>query len=1078
MTANTKIADGIQAHSIDLERFSVDLQNRILPVLDRLERSLTAEVAEIDPTAGTTPTNKQKRLKALLEQTRGTISTSYQSIKKTVGDDLQDIAKLSDTAGRKIVNDAVGVEIMTVAIAPEQLRALADGTLVQGAIVKEHWDRQSEDLRRKFQDRVQDGFLRGEPSTEIINRVRGTKARNYDDGIMKTSKMAASTLVRTSVQTVANDARLEVFRANGDSIKYLQHLSTLDNKTSVSCRARSMLMWDLEGNPVGHGISFNPPPIHFNCVVSGTLVSSRTPVKTLMKRAFNGEVYRITTASNNTLTCTPNHPILTQRGWVAANLIDIGSKVISDRRSHRISIVNGDAYDVPTRVEDIAEAFFGSPQVFPMPVPVASVDFHGDGVGSQVAIVGADRGLMDGFDPPFSKHCLEFEFSRAGSHSDCSHASLGLLAKGLKTSRAPTDGIMCLGSESKSFLGGRSVHPSFLLCTAVSQGDSLPLKKGFYGSGATANMVGDTCNPNPTFIETHNFNFVEDRPRMARRPEFDVSFFENPVNGLVLNPQVLSDIHGASAGEVFLDDVVMVERLPFKGHVYNLETEDNSYVANGIITHNCRSTLIPVLRPWSEVSGEMTEAINARFPKSQRDSKIEATQASMGGPVSADLNYEEWLRGQSLAMQLEVLGPAKHKLWTDGKITFRDLVDQRGNPLTLAEIIAKVESGQTTTARGETMRKAKEAAATVDDLEKKAAAAEKDVRTQVNRSVRAGHVTDTEREALKTYRETRIDGQEPPAEAAEAFDKRPEWMQDRINAAIAAKREALRAKEQAGPAAEYAKRKAVAESAQRLKSTLHDPEKVAEWIPGQVTDGELNGVPFAPWQPRDGHNWMADRGRRKIPGEAALPFIAGSAAGAIAALLEPDGRVWMYQPVVAGTAANALPFGTLESGMDAQAIALREAWEATGLQAEIVSILGDYRKPNSVMRYYIARRIGGAPWLMGHEAQSVKLVPVDQLAAITDDEVDKAAALDLAATYRKAMLARDGDLMAGLRAIMEEADDFQTAATKRRAVMLREWVTKTAKRQPPSAAAAAVYAALSADEKAAYAALAKEKADP
>ena len=753
MDANQKIADGIQAHSIDLERFSVDLQNRILPVLDRLERSLTAEVAEIDPTGGRTKTNREARKEALLEQTRGTISTSYQSIKKTVGDDLQDIAKLSDTAGRKIVNDAVGVEIMTVAIAPEQLRALADGTLVQGAVVKEHWDRQSEDLRRKFQDRVQDGFLRGEPSTEIINRVRGTKARNYDDGIIKTSKMAAGTLVRTSVQTVANNARLEVFKASGDVLGACQWLSTLDQRTSTICRARSMLMWTLEGEPIGHSIPLIGPPAH----------------------------------------------------WA------------------------------------------------------------------------------------------------------------------------------------------------------------------------------------------------------------------------------------------------------------------------------CRSTLIPVLRPWSEVSGEMTDAINARFPKSQRDSKIEATQASMGGPVSADLNYEEWLRGQSLAMQLEVLGPAKHKLWTDGKITFRDLVDQRGNPLTLAEIIAKVESGQTTTARGETMRKAKEAADSVKAKEQEAAAAEKDVRTQVNRSVRAGHVTEAERDALKTYRETRIDGQEPPAESAAAFDARPEWMQDRINAAIAAKREALRAKEQAGPAAEYAKRKAVAESAQRLKSTLHDPEKTAEWVPGQITDGEINGVPFAPWRPADGYNWMTARGRAKIPGETVLPFIFGSMAGAIAAMLEDDGRVWMYQPVVAGAAANALPFGTLESGMDAQAIALREAWEATGLQAEIVSILGDYRKPNSVMRYYIARRIGGAPWLMGHEAQSVKLVPVDQLAAITDDEVGKAAALDLAATYRKAMLARDGDLMAGLRAIMEEADDFQTAATKRRAAMLREWVAKTAKRQAPSAAAAAVYAALSADEKAAYAALAKEK---
>lgn len=754
-SANDQIADGIQAHSIDLERFSVDLQNRVLPILSRVERQLVAEIAEIDPTGGRTDDSRKARKEALLKQTRGTIATGYDSIKKTVGDDLQDIAKLSDTAGRKIVNDAIGVEIMTVAIAPEQLRALADGTMIQGAVVKEHWDRQSEDLRRKFQDRIQDGFIRGESSTEIVNRVRGTKARGYADGIMNTTKAAAGALVRTSVQSVAHSARLEVFRANSDTIKSIRHLSTLDNRTTITCISRSGLEWDLDGNPIGHSLPYRDLPLHWNC----------------------------------------------------------------------------------------------------------------------------------------------------------------------------------------------------------------------------------------------------------------------------------------------------------------------------------RSVYTVVLRPWKEVAGEMADTVSAKFPKSQRDDVLEAMQASMDGPVSADLNYEQWLKTKPIAFQLEVLGPAKHRLWTDGKITFRDLVDQRGNPLTLAEITAKVESGQTTTARGETMRRAKEAADSVKEKEAKAAAAEKDIRTQVNRSVKAGHVTEAERDALKTYRETRIDGQEPPAEAVEAFDARPEWMQDRINAAIAAKREALRAKEQAGPAAEYAKRKAVAESAQRLKSTLHDAESVAEWVPGQITDATLHGVPFAPWRPSDGYNWMTAKGRTKIPGERALPIIFGATAGAIAAMLEDDGRVWMYQPVTADGVTNALPFGTLESGMDAQAIALREAWEATGLQAEIVGILGDYRKPTSVMRYYIARRIGGAPWLMGHEAQSVKLVPVDQLAAITDDETDKAAALDLAAAYRKAVLAGNGSLIAGLRAIMEAADDFQTAAAKRRTVMLREWVTRTAKRQAPSAAAVAVYASLTADERAAYAALAKQQAD-
>lgn len=38
-----------------------------------------------------------------------------------------------------------------------------------------------------------------------------------------------------------------------------------------------------------------------------------------------------------------------------------------------------------------------------------------------------------------------------------------------------------------------------------------------------------------------------------------------------------------------------IKRIPFKGTVYNLGVEeDKSYVANGIVVHNCRCTLIPI----------------------------------------------------------------------------------------------------------------------------------------------------------------------------------------------------------------------------------------------------------------------------------------------------------------------------------------------------------------------------------------------------------------------------------------------------------------------------------------------------
>ncbi|MBR1439188.1 MAG: hypothetical protein IJ587_11705 [Synergistaceae bacterium] len=44
--------------------------------------------------------------------------------------------------------------------------------------------------------------------------------------------------------------------------------------------------------------------------------------------------------------------------------------------------------------------------------------------------------------------------------------------------------------------------------------------------------------------------------------------------------------------KIIFDKVVNIKRDRFNGHVYNLQTESGIFVANNIITHNCRSLLL------------------------------------------------------------------------------------------------------------------------------------------------------------------------------------------------------------------------------------------------------------------------------------------------------------------------------------------------------------------------------------------------------------------------------------------------------------------------------------------------------
>jgi hypothetical protein len=92
------------------------------------------------------------------------------------------------------------------------------------------------------------------------------------DGIIPIARHNAAALVQTSVQTIANQARMDTFEASGDVIKGYRQLSTLDSHTTPTCVAYSGKEWDRNKNPVGHSLPFVSPkgsptgtPRHWNC---------------------------------------------------------------------------------------------------------------------------------------------------------------------------------------------------------------------------------------------------------------------------------------------------------------------------------------------------------------------------------------------------------------------------------------------------------------------------------------------------------------------------------------------------------------------------------------------------------------------------------------------------------------------------------------------------------------------------------------------------------------------------------------------------------------------------------------------
>ena len=146
------------------------------------------------------------------------------------------------------------------------LKALVNGSLIEGAPSAKWWAKQSDDLAFKFSNQVRQGVAQNETVQQIVRRIAGSKKLGIP-GIMDVSRRNASALVHTSIQQVSNDARMATFKENSDVVKGMRQLSTFDSKTSEICMSYSGAEWDLDGVPInGNTLPYGGGcPRHFNC---------------------------------------------------------------------------------------------------------------------------------------------------------------------------------------------------------------------------------------------------------------------------------------------------------------------------------------------------------------------------------------------------------------------------------------------------------------------------------------------------------------------------------------------------------------------------------------------------------------------------------------------------------------------------------------------------------------------------------------------------------------------------------------------------------------------------------------------
>lgn len=111
-------------------------------------------------------------------------------------------------------------------------------------------------IRQRIVGITRDAYFRGTTTQEIARIFRDSA----DDTITDSSvRRNAEAIARSAISTVANQARLDTFQANGDLVTRILFMATLDHRTSDICMVTDGKVWRADDPKA------LIPPLHVNC---------------------------------------------------------------------------------------------------------------------------------------------------------------------------------------------------------------------------------------------------------------------------------------------------------------------------------------------------------------------------------------------------------------------------------------------------------------------------------------------------------------------------------------------------------------------------------------------------------------------------------------------------------------------------------------------------------------------------------------------------------------------------------------------------------------------------------------------
>lgn len=250
--------DAVTRHQIYVGRYSTNVANRLIALLNRADKHLLAQIAVVLQNAP--ESFKAAYLDNLLRSVNNLLKSLYEEVGNELQASLRQFAKNEAHFNMALLNNAAGranVVGSLASVSPNTVYAAAMARPFQGVLLKEALKGIESGVAKRIRDEIRMGIVEGRTNDQMVRAIYGTRANGYADGLLNWSRRGVDSLVRTAVNHTSNVARQVSYEANSDLLRGWMFVATLDGRTTLTCAALSGKIF-----PIGQGPM---PPRHWGC---------------------------------------------------------------------------------------------------------------------------------------------------------------------------------------------------------------------------------------------------------------------------------------------------------------------------------------------------------------------------------------------------------------------------------------------------------------------------------------------------------------------------------------------------------------------------------------------------------------------------------------------------------------------------------------------------------------------------------------------------------------------------------------------------------------------------------------------